>query len=277
MKNISQKSWFSLSIENNNSINLDFLYFKFYKYLIGTTELNGKYIFYFDSSNIKIVKKILDSKLKEFNFEIKNLKYENWHKKYQENFQIIDINHKLKIVPDWYDIDYNHDIDYIRIVPGMAFGTGHHETTQLIIKSLLDIIKPGFKILDLGAGSGILSIAALKFGASYVKAIEYDQDCEENFIENMILNNINSNYSLEINDVLLNKDFSYDLVVANINKNVILDLLPIIYKYKKNKFKIILSGLLLNDEKVVVKLLSKLDFKVLNKVKMGEWLCLIVE
>ena len=84
----------------------------------------------------------------------------------------------------------------------MAFGTGHHETTRLIIESLLKNIRPGDKILDLGAGSGILSIAALKYGASFVKAIEYDRDCEENFIENMNLNNLQSNYSLVIDDVL---------------------------------------------------------------------------
>tara|TARA_B100000676_G_C18069629_1_gene843413 strand:- start:2090 stop:2923 length:834 start_codon:yes stop_codon:yes gene_type:complete len=277
MKNISKKSWFSLSIEMNDTINLDLLYAKFYNYIIGSTELNGQYVFYFESKYSNLIKNILDSKFSTYNFLIKNLHYENWHEKYQENFQTVDINHKLKIVPDWYEIDDDDQIDYIRIVPGMAFGTGHHETTQLIIKSLLDIIKPEFKILDLGAGSGILAIAALKFGASYVKAIEFDQDCEENFIENMNLNNIKSNYSLEINDALLNEDYSYDLVIANINKNVILDLLPNFYKHKENKFKIILSGLLTSDEKEVVKLLDKFDFKIINKLTMGEWLCLIIE
>ena len=277
MINVSQKSWFSLSLEINDSVNLDLINFKFYNYLIGSTEINGKYIFYFESINKKFVNKILESELKEYDFEIENLKYENWHKKYQDSFRPIDINQSLKIVPHWYDIESNSKIDYIRIIPGMAFGTGHHETTQLIIQFLLDIVKPGFKILDLGAGSGILSIAALKFGASYVKSIEYDQDCEENFLENMELNNIDSNYDLEINDVLINKDYDYDLIVANINKNVILELLPNIHQYKKNKSKIILSGLLIDDELDLNKLLNQLQFKVIDKLKMGEWICLIIE
>ena len=277
MINISQKSWFSLSLEITDSVNLDLLNFKFYNYLIGSTELNGKYLFYFESVNEKIIKKIIDSELKEYDFVIENLKFENWHKKYQDSFKSIDINQNLKIVPHWYDIENNHEIDYIRIVPGMAFGTGHHETTQLIIKSLLDIVKPGFKILDLGAGSGILSIAALKFGASYVKAIEYDQDCKENFLENMELNSIDSNYDLEINDVLSNKDYSYDLIVANINKNVILDLLPNIYKHKKHKNKIILSGLLIDDENDINSIVKKLNFQIINTYKMGEWLCFVIE
>lgn len=277
MINVSQKSWFSLTIEITDLVNLDLLNFKFYNYLIGSTEINGKYIFYFESMNEKIIKKILVSELKEYDFVIENLKFENWHKKYQDSFKPININQNLKIVPHWYDIDNNHEIDYIRIVPGMAFGTGHHETTQLIIKSLLDIVKPGFKILDLGSGSGILSIAALKFGASYVKAIEYDQDCEENFLENMELNSIDSNYDLEINDVLLNKDYSYDLIIANINKNVILELLPNIHKHKKNKNKIILSGLLIDDENDINRIVTKLNFKIINTCKMGEWLCFVIE
>ena len=130
MINVSQKSWFSLSLEINDSVNLDLINFKFYNYLIGSTEINGKYIFYFESINKKFVNKILDLELKEYNFEIENLKYENWHKKYQDSFRPLDINQCFKIVPHWYDIESNSKIDYIRIIPGMAFGTGHHETTH---------------------------------------------------------------------------------------------------------------------------------------------------
>lgn len=277
MKNISQKNWFSLSIEKNDSINLDLVYAALYNYLIGSNEINGKYIFYFDSVNEIKVRKIINSKLKQYTFKIQKLKYENWHKKYQDNFKIININDNLKIVPYWHDISNENEIDFIRILPGMAFGTGHHETTRLIIESLLKNIRPGDKILDLGAGSGILSIAALKYGASFVKAIEYDRDCEENFIENMNLNNLQSNYSLVIDDVLNNKDYLYDVILVNINKNVILDLLPNIYKYKQDKFKMILSGLLVDDEEDITQLLDDLKFSIINKLKMGEWICLIIE
>ena len=277
MKNISQKKWFSLSIEKNDSINLDLVYAKLYNYLIGTNEINGKYIFYFDSVNKIKIRKIINSKLKQYTFKIQKLKYENWHKKYQDNFKIININDNLKIVPYWHDISNENEIDFIRILPGMAFGTGHHETTRLIIESMPKNIRPGDKILDLGAGSGILSIAALKYGASFVKAIEYDKDCEENFIENMNLNNLQSNYSLEIDDVLNNKDYLYDVILVNINKNVILDLLPNIYKYKQDKFKMILSGLLVDDEEVISRLLDDLKFSIINILKMGEWICLIIE
>ena len=72
MINVSQKSWFSLSLEINDSVNLDLINFKFYNYLIGSTEINGKYIFYFESINKKFVNKILDLELKEYNFEIEN-------------------------------------------------------------------------------------------------------------------------------------------------------------------------------------------------------------
>ena len=84
------------------------------------------------------------------------------------------------IVPDWYDTT-NERMDCIKIIPGMAFGTGNHETTQLIISNIIKNIKDNSRVLDLGSGSGILSIAALKYGASHVTAMEYDRDCEENF------------------------------------------------------------------------------------------------
>mgnify|MGYP001334187907 CR=1 FL=1 len=211
----------------------------------------------------------------EIKIEVNCIEQQNWNAVWENSFEPIEVDGKCVVRAPFHD---KKEVEFdIVITPKMSFGTGHHETTQLIIQFLLDIVKPGFKILDLGAGSGILSIAALKFGASYVKSIEYDQDCEENFLENMELNNIDSNYDLEINDVLINKDYDYDLIVANINKNIILDLLPNIHQYKKNKSKIILSGLLIDDELDLNKLLNQLKFKVIDKLKMGEWICLIIE
>jgi len=276
MKNISQKSWFSLSIESDDLKNIDYVYIQFYNYMVGVTEEKNKFIFYFESNNKIVIKNILDNELKDYKFNFEEIQYQNWHKSYEKHFKPIKINHNLMIVPNWHEIDDSDNLDYIRIIPGMAFGTGHHETTQLIIKSLIDHIKINDRVLDLGAGSGILSIAALKFGASKLMAVEYDEDCKDNFYENMDLNNIKNNFSLLISDVLLHEDYDYDLVIANINKNVIIDLLANIKKFKKRKFKIILSGLL-NDDKVdIINLISKLKFNILNQRQMGEWICIVL-
>ena len=277
MKNISQKSWFSLSINIDNNDNLDFIYSQLYNYMVGSNENNNKLIFYFEDNKKNIINEILKSGLSDYSFEIEDIKYQNWHTSYEKHFQPILINDSLMVVPHWYKLNDSNNMDYIRIIPGMAFGTGHHETTQLIIKSLLKHISHNDKVLDLGSGSGILSIAALQFGASKVQAIEYDQDCKDNFYENMELNNIHDNYKLSIQDVMLHKDYNYDLVIVNINKNVIVELLPNIKRFQKQKFKIILSGLLISDQDHIFEVISKSDFNYIEKTEMGEWVCIVLD
>jgi len=276
MKNVSKKSWFSLSIELNSSHNLDFLYSQFYNDMVGATENQNEFIFYFECDKKKNIYSILNNKLMDYKFKMEDIKYQNWHSSYEKYFKPIKVNKNLMVVPDWYKINNTDNMDYIRIIPGMAFGTGHHETTQLIIKSLVDNININDSVLDLGSGSGILSIAALKFGASEVMAIEYDEDCKDNFYENMALNSINTKYTLSIEDVLLYKDYNYDLIIANINKNVIIDLLPNIKKFQKKKFKIILSGLLVDDQEDIMQIISRLDFKIIEQTQMGEWICILL-
>lgn len=276
MKNVSKKSWFSLSIELNSSHNLDFLYSQFYNDMVGATENQNEFIFYFECDKKKNIYSILNNKLMDYKFKMEDIKYQNWHTSYEKYFKPIKVNENLMVVPDWYKINNTDNMDYIRIIPGMAFGTGHHETTQLIIQSLVDNISINDSVLDLGSGSGILSIAALKFGASEVMAIEYDEDCKDNFYENMALNSINTKYTLSIEDVLLYKDYNYDLIIANINKNVIIDLLPNIKKFQKKKFKIILSGLLVDDQEDIIQIISRLDFKIIEQTQMGEWICILL-
>lgn len=277
MKNISQKSWFSLSINLNNIKNLDYIYTKFYNYTSGITEESNKIIFYFESKNKIIINNILINELKNYTFHFEKINYENWHQSFEKNFKPIKINNKLMIVPNWHQTYDEDKIDYIKIIPGMAFGTGHHETTQLIIESLITHININDRVLDLGSGSGILSIAALKFGASKIMAVEYDEDCKDNFYENMELNGIQNNFTLLVDDVLSYNDYNYDLIFANINKNIIKDLLPQMKKYIKDKVKIILSGLLVEDRKDILNIISKLDFNIINETKMGEWICIVID
>jgi len=276
VKNISNKEWLSLTVNLNKEYNIDSLYQHFYNYIIGTTEKDSKLIFYFEKDNQHIINKLITNQLESYKLKIKNIKYENWHNTYEEYFKPININNNLMIVPEWYKIQDN-SMEYIRIIPGMAFGTGTHETTQLIISNLENYIYKGCTVLDLGSGSGILSIAALKYGASEITAVEYDRDCKDNFLENFQLNNISNNYTLLFKDVLSFKNYSYDFIIANINKNIILELLPRIKKYRTNQSKIILSGLLVNDRNDVINVIKKLKFNLLEEFIKGEWICFIID
>ena len=274
MKNISQNEWFSLSMKLTQIDSINFFYKNFYDYIIGTNETDLELVIYFNKKNKSLIENAIKTKNK-LEFSIKEIKYENWHTNHEKYFKPIKINDELIIIPDWYEID-NQKRDYIKITPGMAFGTGAHETTQLVITNMIKHIKIGHSVLDLGSGSGILSIAALKYGASHVSCIEYDHDCKENFLNNMKLNHINANYSLSFDDVLSIDNYNHDLILANINKNILIDLLPRIKNLKTNTPIIILSGLLISDSDEMVSLIKELGFSIIEKEEKGEWICIVI-
>ena len=197
---------------------------------------------------------------------------EDWHLMWQDNFQPVIVDEKLAVIPHW-QTDSLEDI-VIKIKPGMAFGTGHHETTYLMLSQMIQRIKPGMSVLDLGAGSGILSIAAIKLGAEEVDAVEFDSDCESNFNENLQLNHIEKNIHYYSDDVLTWEDFNYDIILANINCNIIEELIP---QFRGTKAQVVLSGLLMTDYKTIEQICIKQNFQVKEKMIKGEWICMIIE
>ena len=228
---------------------------------------------YFRSGSRKVIEekliKIMPKSIKNLKWEIQTS--EDWHLKWQKNFTPIIINQDLAVLPYWNKSRLAKINLYIK--PGMAFGTGHHESTWLMLNAILENIKNGMKILDLGTGSGILSIAAYFLGGKHIDAVENDIDCKENFFENMNLNKISNKISFYQSDVLKWNEFDYDIILANINRNVIEKLLP---NLKNIKSKIILSGLILSDLNRIKKLCNKLGFFIKNYSTKGDWICLII-
>ena len=228
---------------------------------------------YFRGGTRKTIEKklinIMPELIEESKWEVQSS--ENWHLKWQKYFKPIIINQDLAVLPYWNKSRLAKINLYIK--PGMAFGTGHHESTWLMLNAILENVKHGMKILDLGTGSGILSIAAYFLGGKHIDAVENDIDCKENFFENMNLNKISNKISFYQSDVLKWNKFDYDIILANINRNVIEKLLP---NLKNIKSKIILSGLILSDLNRLKKLCNKLGFFIENYSKKGDWICLIL-
>jgi ribosomal protein L11 methyltransferase len=197
---------------------------------------------------------------------------EDWHLAWQDHFKPIVINNKLAVIPYW---DDNIHAEFtIKIKPGMAFGTGHHETTWLVLRHMLKYVTSGSSVLDLGTGSGILSIAAMQLGAEIVDAVEQDSACESNFYENLKLNEITEGIQYHNGDVLTWNQLDYNLILANINRSVIEQLIP---RLKSFKGKILLSGILESEYQNIEKLCYYNSFQVKERMIKGEWVCLVIE
>jgi len=198
----------------------------------------------------------------------------NWNELWEKSRGVIRVSDRIVIKPTFKNYETKPDEIVITIDPKMSFGTGEHQTTKLVIKLLEKFIKTGMKILDVGSGTGIISIAALKLGAYYAVAVDNDEVCFENCQENSKLNNVEKKIEIvtgTINDVI-EKDF--DIVAANIQKNILIEIAKGINKKVKSNGIVILSGLLDKDRSDVLKSYKSFGFKHIETVSMDEWIAL---
>ena len=166
----------------------------------------------------------------------------------------------------------------IEIDPGISFGTGKHETTQLCIRQIRKYLKEGERVLDVGCGSGILSIAALKLGAGSVVGTDVDGDCITSTHENMTVNHLAENSGeFYVGNLIDDKAFQekigtgYDLVVANILADIIIPMAPALYQCAKEQGVLITSGIIDFKENEVKEALEQAGFEILEVNHQGEW------
>ncbi len=198
----------------------------------------------------------------------------NW-KQYFTSFAIDDI----LIKPTWEE--HTTEGDYrcvIEIDPGTSFGTGKHETTQLCIRQLLKYIRPEDRVLDVGCGSGILSVVSLKLGAGHVTGIDIDPICMEAVAENMQVNGLSSEKGSFyqgnlIDDLHLQREVGgeYEIVVANILADIIIPLTPVIPERLKKGGLYITSGIIDFKEEAVKQAILEAGLEVLEIQHQGEW------
>ena len=199
----------------------------------------------------------------------------NW-KQYFHQFYVDDI----LIIPSWEEVKpEDSDKMVIHIDPGTAFGTGMHETTQLCIRQIRKYTTPETTILDVGCGSGILGMLALKFGAKYSVGTDLDPCAIDATYENMEVNGINKDmYEVMIGNIIDDKDVQdkvgygkYDIVVANILADVLVALTPVIVDQLKDGGIYITSGIIDDKEETVVEAVKAAGLEVLEVTYQGEW------
>ena len=199
----------------------------------------------------------------------------NW-KQYFHQFYIDDI----LVIPSWEKVkEKDEDRLIIHIDPGTAFGTGAHETTQLCIRQLKKYVTKGARILDVGCGSGILGMLALKFGAGYSVGTDLDPCAIDATHENMEANGISKEqYEVMIGNIIDDAAVQeavgyekYDIVAANILADVLISLTPVIVRQMKKGGVYITSGIIDDKETVVVKAVKEAGLEVLEVNHQGEW------
>jgi len=195
----------------------------------------------------------------------------DWDQKWIDGFQPIRINQKLWVTPPWQVDKIPEKHEKIIINPGNAFGTGTHESTYLALKLMKALLIPGDEVLDLGCGSGILSIAAMKLGANRVHAIDNDPEISDNLNDNLKQNKLDM-ITWEIRDILAMDTFPCDLALINIQKHIILPLLERFSVAKEIPNRVILAGLLNVHRKDIRNALKAQGYKVLNIRRKKEWI-----
>ncbi len=201
-------------------------------------------------------------------YEVEEIKQVNWNREWEKNFEAIEVNGLVSIRAPFHK---NPPLKYdILIEPKMSFGTGHHETTHLMIEHLIDLDLNNKTVLDMGCGTGILAIFAEMKGAKKLDAIDIDSWCYENSLENINRNNC-KNISVYKGDASLLSQKKYDVIIANINRNILLQDLSVYAKCLNNNGYLLLSGFYLEDIPIINKEAVKNNLKLEKQLERNNW------
>jgi ribosomal protein L11 methyltransferase len=209
--------------------------------------------------------------LKDVSYHISVIEEKNWNQEWESNFQPVIIDDFCAIRAEFHQ-PINDVAHEIVITPKMSFGTGHHPTTEMMIRMMRVIDFENQRVLDFGTGTGLLAILAEKLGASEITAADNDDWSIENAGENVEQNNCSKIKIEKASSIPANQQF--DIILANIIKTVILANLPSMAKNLAQDGTIVLSGLLREDEKEIQSAAGELNLSVKNKIENGNWICL---
>jgi ribosomal protein L11 methyltransferase len=196
----------------------------------------------------------------------------NWNAIWEAGFDPVEVNEKCVIRAPFHPAFNDGRLELI-IEPRMSFGTGHHATTRLICRALFDTDLKDKTVMDMGCGTGVLGILAAKLGAKKVEGIDIESWATENAIENGTANNVE--FSGETGDAALLEGRTFDIILANINRNVLVADIQA-YKASLNANGIIfLSGFLITDVELISQVYSNAGFKLQSSSVEGDWTCLV--
>jgi ribosomal protein L11 methyltransferase len=232
----------------------------------------------------KLKLNIISDKLKEFSLNDEEFMYEiytsecsddDWKDEWKKYFHTVNITDNIIIKPSWDDYEASEGETVIEIDPGMAFGTGTHETTALCVEFLEKYVPGKKKLLDIGCGSGILMLIGKILGVEKVVGIDIDSNVKDVVIENFEKNNIKDNYEIIIGDLVEDINEKYDLVVSNILVDVLTELLENIEKTLEKGATIIFSGIIKNKEEEFLRKTKEHNLVEIDRNEKNNWVSLV--
>ncbi len=214
---------------------------------------------------------VLSSDEFEVTYEYKEVEQTNWNEEWEKNFNPIEVDGLVSIRAPFHE---NPNLKYdIVIEPKMSFGTGHHETTHMMVQHILNLDLSEKKVLDMGCGTGILAILAEMTGAKPIDAIDIDNWCYLNSLENVERNNCKY-ISVYEGDASLLKDQKYDLIIANINRNILLNDIKKYVSCLNEKGIVLLSGFYEEDIPLIDKEMNLHKLTLDKTINRNNWVAL---
>lgn len=207
---------------------------------------------------------------------VREIATQNWNREWEKTIQPIRVTDRIVITPTWHPIEPGANDVVLIIDPKMSFGTGYHETTRLVLQLMEPRVRTGMTILDLGTGTGVLAIAALRLGAGHATGVDIDEWSFENALENVRLNGVADRARILQGDLSAVPAGRFDMIFANIQLNVIAPVLPELRDRLVPNGSMLLSGLLVSDEEKISAALDRTGLAAVERRTENEWLALAV-
>lgn len=235
----------------------------------GFEQTDEKLIAYFAEENFQQqeIEKILEG----YSFELKTVEEKNWNEEWERNFQPVIVDDFVAVRAHFHQPIQNVQYEIV-ITPKMSFGTGHHATTYMMMQQMRSLDLKDKTVFDFGTGTGILSILAEKLGASKLHAIDVDDWSIENAAENFERNGCTK---IEVALSSQIPDEQFEIILANINRNVILDYMPQLVKALRKNAQVLFSGLLVTDENDIVTSAQTNGLSFVTKTERQGWISLL--
>lgn len=243
-----------------------------------TDDANGREQLSLVKSELERIKRENDDILGRLELEISGLNQQDWENGWKQYFKPFTVGKDIIIIPSWEEVPKDNTRTVLTIDPGMSFGTGQHHTTRLCIEKIEEVIKKDNTILDLGSGSGILSIASLLLGAKTATAVDIDPLAVDISVENAKLNGFYEDKYIAYQGNILSDDNikekikgKYDIVVANIVADVLIAFSPVFKEYMHKDSRLICSGIIAHRLDDVINSLTQNGYKIISKNEQSEW------